>query len=189
MIKDNFYIITGGPGGGKTSILECLRLQGIGYIEETARQIIRARLNQGLSPRPEPLVFAEEMFKIDLSNFNSGSNGSSILFFDRSMVDSSGLIFKADKASFDHVAETLRTNRYNRKVFITPPWKEIYCQDAERDQTFEQAIQVYEWLYDWYETNGYDLVVIPKDSIEERARFIYGEITPARGYHPTKNNK
>ena len=49
MTKDNFYIITGGPGGGKTSLLEFVAAKGFVYIPETAREIIRERLSKGLS--------------------------------------------------------------------------------------------------------------------------------------------
>ena len=69
MIKYNFYVITGGPGAGKTSVLENLASKGYGYIPETARQIIRERLSKGLTPRPGPEIFAKEIFNKDWTNF------------------------------------------------------------------------------------------------------------------------
>jgi predicted ATPase len=172
MTKNNFYIITGGPGGGKTSLLENLGANGFKYVSETGRQIIKERLLKGLSPRPESNVFAQQMFAKDLDNYISNSNNRSVIFFDRSFIDSAFLIFQGDKKYHTGIKEILKIKRYNSKVFIAPPWKEIYCTDNERDQTFEEAIIIYERLYKWYEINGYDLIIIPKDSIENRAEFV-----------------
>ena len=81
MQKSNFYIITGGPGGGKTSLLESLALKGYNYIPETARHIIKERLSKGLTPRPDPKTFAQEIFEKDWINFIANSRLSSLLFF------------------------------------------------------------------------------------------------------------
>jgi predicted ATPase len=77
MVKKNFYVITGGPGAGKTSVLEYLAAKGYSYVPETARQIIKERLSKGLTPRPDPKTFAEEIFNKDWKNFNSNSDSLS----------------------------------------------------------------------------------------------------------------
>jgi predicted ATPase len=176
MQKTNFYIITGAPGGGKTSLLERLASMGYNYIPETARQIIKARLLKGLTPRPDPKTFAKEIFDIDWMNFIENSHLSSLLFFDRSFMDSAGMIFNCDRAGYDKIKDTCLINRYNSKVFITPPWKEIYRNDTERDQSFEEGIEVYEWIDRWYKQHDYDVVIVPKDTIENRAKFILNQI-------------
>jgi predicted ATPase len=176
MTKQNFYIFTGGPGGGKTSLLESLESKGYSYIPETARQIIRERLSKGLSPRPDPKTFAREIFEKDWINFITNSRLSSLLFFDRSFVDSAGLIFKSDTVGYNKIKDTYLKNRYNNKVFITPPWREIYRNDNERDQSFEEAIEVYDWVDKWYRQHDYDVVTLPKDTIENRVKFILSQI-------------
>jgi len=62
--------------------------------------------------------------------------------------------------------------RYNRRVFIAPPWQDIFQQDSERKQDFEEAVRTYEALVASYTTYGYELVEIPRVSVEERARFV-----------------
>lgn len=176
MVRSNFFIITGGPGGGKTSLLENLALKGFSYVPETARQIIRERLSKGLSPRPDPKTFAREIFDKDYINYTSNSNIPSLLFFDRSFIDSAGMLFECDVDSYNEIKNSHLVNRYNNKVFIAPPWEEIYCNDAERDQSFEESIRIYEWLYEWYGKHRYDVVVLPKDTIENRAGFILNRI-------------
>jgi len=176
MTKNNFYVITGGPGGGKTSLLENLASKGYSYIPETARQIIKERLSKGLTPRPDAKTFAQEIFNLDWNNFISNTNLSSLLFFDRSFVDSACMLFDADKDSYDKVRSFHLSNSYNNKVFITPPWKEIYHNDEERDQSFEQSVQVYQRLDKWYREHDYDIILLPEDTIENRANFILDRV-------------
>jgi Predicted ATPase len=176
MTKNNFYLITGGPGAGKTSLLENLASKGYNYIPETARQIIKDRLSKGLSPRPDARIFAQEIFDKDWKNFISNSHLSSLLFFDRSFMDSACMLFESDRDSYAKIRNSHLTNRYNNKVFITPPWKEIYRNDSERDQSFEQSIEVYERLEKWYKEHDYDIIVLPKDTVEMRANFILGQM-------------
>lgn len=176
MTKDNFYIITGGPGGGKTTLLEMLFSKGYSFIPETARQIIKDRLSAGLSPRPDPLTFATDIFKKDLSNFERNINCPSLLFFDRSFVDSSFQIFSCDQERYEQIKIFSQTNRYNNTVFITPPWEEIYTTDTERDQAFEHSIEIYGQLYQWYRQHNYDLIVLPKDSVDNRVKFVLDQI-------------
>jgi predicted ATPase len=172
MTKHNFYVITGGPGGGKTSILNFLASKGYDYVPETAREIIKQRLSQGLPPRPDPATFAQQMFSMDFENYTSNADTTSLLFFDRSFMDSAYLLYCSDLRAFDQIKTTQLLNRYNQKIFITPPWKEIYSIDAERDQTYEESIEVYNNLLNWYIQYKYDVIIIPKDTIENRANFI-----------------
>ena len=177
MTKHSFYIITGGPGGGKTSLLENLATHGYNFIPETARQIIKERLAKGLAPRPDPRTFAQQIFDQDWKNFVSNSDLSSLLFFDRSFMDSACMLLDSDTKSYDNIRNTHLTNRYNNKVFITPPWKQIYRTDDERDQSFEQSIEVYQRLAKWYKEHDYDVIVLPKDTIENRTKFILTQLT------------
>lgn len=175
MTKNNFFVLTGGPGGGKTSLLQALKERGINFIPETARAIIQNRLRAGLPPRPAPREFALEIFERDWENYAGNISVTDPLFFDRSFLDSAAMIHEADLEMYAAIREVVDRNRFNNKVFITPPWEAIYQADSERDQTWEEAVHVYQRLYTWYEDQGYDLVVLPKGSIEQRVEFVLHE--------------
>lgn len=64
-------------------------------------------------------------------------------------------------------------------VFIAPPWPEIYRQDDERRQDIDIARQTYESMAQTYVALGYDLVEIPRASIEDPMPFL-ARATPAR---------
>jgi predicted ATPase len=172
MTKHKFYIITGWPRGGETSLRESLELKGQNYIPETARQIIKERLSEGLTPRPDRKTFAQEIFDQGRINFVTNSRLSSLLLFDRSVIDNADLIFKSDSVGYNKIKGTHLKNRYNNKVFIAPPWIEIYRNDNERDQTYEEAVEVYEWIDKWYRQHDYDVVTLPKDTIKNSVKFI-----------------
>ena len=65
---------------------------------------------------------------------------------------------------------------YNQQVFVFPPWEEIYRQDAERDQTFFDAIRIFEIPSQWYRRCGYNLLEVPMVSVADRCDFILREL-------------
>jgi len=173
---DNFIVLTGGPGGGKTSIIEALRQLGYPVVEETGRSMIRERLNRGLSPRPEPAEFARLLFETDLEHYRRLAGSKELTFFDRSFLDGACLLAGVNKTYYEHIGATLKSCRFNRRVFITPPWKDIYCNDGERDQTFEEAVASYETLDAWYRKMGYEPEAVPFGSVGDRVEYILRSI-------------
>lgn len=172
IIKDNFHIITGGPGSGKTTLLEKLKSMGYEYVPETARRIIQERKSKNLSPRPEHGEFGRLMYKKDFDNYLDNFINKNILFFDRSFVESLHYVFIHDFAYYEEVKDVLFQYRFNRNVFILPPWKKIYTTDSERDQTFGESVKVYENIYSWYEKSDYNLIIVPEGDSESRSEFV-----------------
>jgi predicted ATPase len=62
--------------------------------------------------------------------------------------------------------------QYFPKVFVLPPWKAIYVNDAERDHTFEHAESVNRIAQEWYCRCGYQLIEAPKVSVAERCTYV-----------------
>jgi predicted ATPase len=66
--------------------------------------------------------------------------------------------------------------RYNRQVFVAPPWPEIFEQDEERKQDFDEAVRTCEMMRTAYDAYGYLLTELPRASVEERLRFVIERI-------------
>jgi predicted ATPase len=79
-------VITGGPGGGKTTLLREFGRRGFATVEDTPRAIIRSRRALGLSPRPSPLEFAEQVLGRDVESYWQNS-GQALTFFDPALDD------------------------------------------------------------------------------------------------------
>lgn len=68
--------------------------------------------------------------------------------------------------------QATETFRYNRTVFVAPPWREIFQQDRERKQKFDEAVRTFEVMVETYTALGYKLVELPRVSVEGRVSFV-----------------
>jgi predicted ATPase len=66
----------------------------------------------------------------------------------------------------------VRRLRYADTVFMAPPWREIFHEDAERRHGFAEAEAEYRALVDAYRALGYTLVELPRSDVETRVRFV-----------------
>src|SRR5215510_7365808 len=81
------FVITGGPGAGKTTILHALAERGYRYAAESARAIIRERLASGLRSRPPLAQFGNEILRRDIARYRETRVTDHPVFFDRGIVD------------------------------------------------------------------------------------------------------
>ncbi len=164
--------VTGGPGAGKTSMLAVLRQRGYTIIPEVARSIIADRVNRGLSPRPEPVDFANLIFDRDIEQFEATRSATGVLFFDRSAIDSLGMLDEVGQLTTEKKQRVLSNFPYYPTALILPPWREIYHNDAQRDQTYDDSIRIFGAICHWYVDCGYSIVEVPKMSIDDRCDFV-----------------
>jgi predicted ATPase len=71
--------------------------------------------------------------------------------------------------------EACNNHRYS-KIFLLPPWQEIYVSDNERYENFEQAKLIHNHLVETYQSYGYTLNEVPKADIETRITFILNNL-------------
>jgi predicted ATPase len=172
-------VITGGPGSGKTTLLAELASLGHPTVPESAREIIAERRSRGLGPRPAPLEFAKEILRRDAEKYRRHSSASTYVFSDRGAVEALAMVHRASPLGEGELSRMLGEFAYHPVVFILPPWEAIYRTDAERDQSFTEAIEVYAWLSEWYRACGYALHEVPPLSPRERARHVLEQLAQA----------
>ena len=159
--KPNFFLLTGGPGVGKTTLIEELRRRGERVIEETHRRIIReGRAESGSADLG--LLAAQE----DIARFEAMAEVQERVFFDRGVIDS--LTPRAPAWMW----AAARRLRYNPTVFVPPPWREIYAQDAERRQTFEDCLATHATILAMLKSLNYQPIELPYATTPERADFV-----------------
>ena len=177
----NFYVLTGGPAVGKTSLLEELQKRGYEVVPEIARALIKEQQykNADALPWKNKQLYQEIMFERSIESFQNiirKVNTQAPIFFDRGFVDSicySRLIRLEITEQMSNYAEHWR---YNENVFILPPWQEIYETDNERKQDWNEAVLTFEKMSETYQNYGYNLVELPHLSVRERADFVLGFI-------------
>jgi predicted ATPase len=179
-------IVTGGPGAGKTTLLAELAAMGYATVEESARAIIAERLARGASPRPDALVFAREILRRDIERYLDQARSSRWVFFDRSVIDALGMLHEASPLPPIELQSMLASYPFHGTVFVLPPWELIYANDAERDQSYAEAVDVYAKVVRWYRSCGYALDEVPRLPVAQRAEHVLRILAeaPARGDRP-----
>jgi len=168
-----FYVFTGGPGSGKTTVLNALARLGYCVVPEGGRAIIKEQVAQQGEALPwkNKQLFFELMLTQSLQEYKQQPT-EGVVFFDRGVLDSIGYA-QLEQLSIKPEHEALARDIQDAKtVFLFPPWQAIYTQDTERKQTFEIAIQTYDVMKKIYVEWQYQVVEVPCVSVDERVKFI-----------------
>lgn len=174
-------VITGGPGTGKTSIVNSLMSKGFTCFEEIIRNLTSAAKEDGDQRefRTNPLVFVQDPLDFNTrllqgrmeQYHRANSKNTSIVFYDRGIPDVLAYMNYFEQAYSAYFEQACKELRYD-EVILLPPWKEIYRADSERFETFEEAVAIHGHLEKTYLELGYGPVVVPKGSIQERTEFV-----------------
>lgn len=173
-----FYLITGTAGTGKTTLIRALAAAGLACADEAGRGVIRHQLAIGGPGLPwsNPGLFAELMLCWDLRSYHDAQAQAEPVFFDRGLPDIIGYLEGASLAAPDHVERAAQRFRYQPKVFVAPPWREIYTNDVERRESFDEALLQHGHLERVYRRLGYTLTALPYAPVADRLAFVLREL-------------
>jgi len=188
--RENYFILTGAMGAGKSTILKELRKLGLVCIDEPARQILaeqRAIGGDGV-PEHDPKLFAELLLSRSIYQFKQMADRQGPVIYDRGIPDniSYAKLFNLDLKAYTKAADQYQ---YNKHVFFLPAWEEIYENDDERKMTFEQANQFGEDVKIRYKDLGYSVIVVPMSGPVARAEFIIQTIMKNTEMHDSSPGK
>ena len=92
------------------------------------------------------------------------------VFFDRGLIDAAAALQSLTREpALSALGERYR---YHPRVFLAPPWPEIYATDEERRHGVDEAIAEYSRLLEVYPSLGYEVSILPKIEVGERADFV-----------------
>lgn len=170
----NLFVVSGGPGAGKSTLIAALAETGIAHVPESGRAIIRREVSvNGMAlPWKDPNAYAEKMLAQDIANWRNSETRDGPVIFDRGIPDVMGYLKVIGYAVPPHIALAAEQYRYNPRVFLAPPWREIFVQDSERRQSFSEAEATFRTMREVYSSLGYEPVLLPLGSVEQRATFV-----------------
>jgi predicted ATPase len=166
--------LIGGPGSGKTTLINYLENQGYICMHEISRAVTKKAQKDGIDQLflEDPILFSKLLLEGRLAQFKEAATWrEELVFFDRGLPDVPIYMDFIEVTYPEEFIETCKNNRYDA-VFMLPPWEAIYQQDNERYGSFEQASTIYQFLKKGYQAYGYNSVEIPTGTIKERADYL-----------------
>lgn len=174
--KNNWYVLTGGPSTGKTTLLGEIEKLGHKTVPEAARTVIEEAFKKGISVeelRKDEEHFQNEVIKLKIKLENELDNDT-LTFLDRGMQDTLAYMryygFKVDRS-----AKSLFNTAKYRKVFLLEPLP-TFKNDLARTEDLSFTKKIHKLLLEAYSEYGMEPIVIASDSLENRLKLILSKV-------------
>lgn len=170
-----FVLLTGCSGGGKSTLLKALEERGFATVQEPGRRIVADELAGAGKALPwvDMKAFALRAIDVAKSDLEAAQAIDDIVFFDRGLIDAAvALAYSGGPTIQETLGETLP---YERRVFIVPPWRELFAEEVERRHSFDAAVQEHHRIELALDTLGYMRTELPKVTVKERAEIVLKE--------------
>ena len=166
----NWYVITGAPCSGKTSVIHELARRGYSVVHEVARAYIEAKLAAGLSLdqiRGDALGFERRLLEEKVA-IEKKLGTRDTIFFDRAIPDSIAYFQLSGFDPSEPVA--LSGQKRYRKIFLLE--RLPARKDTVRKENDRTASTIEKLLINCYRDLGYPLIRIPVSTPSGRADAI-----------------
>ncbi len=170
-MQTNWYVITGGPGSGKTTLINELQKRGHKTVEEAARLLIEQKLAQGLTLgqiRSDEMSFQEQVFAHKQKQ-HLALSGDEITFLDRGFHDTVAYMKHFKLQVPKPILDVCKHTRYKR-VFVLDMLS--YARDSARIEDEDTAQKLHKALIDVYQAYGYEITVVPPMPLAQRVKTI-----------------
>ena len=176
MINTKKILITGGPGSGKTSIIDELEKKNFNCEHEIVRLLTIEGKKKGNDQAflSDPLKFTKKLLDLRINQFNIIQENE-ITFYDRGVHDTLAYLKFIKVNIGDDLINKCTKIKYN-KVFVLPPWKKIYQQDDCRYESFEESIKIFNEIIKIYEYFEMNTIILKQGTIDYRVDKILSHL-------------
>ncbi len=174
-MKKRKIVITGGPSTGKSTVIEELKNRQYTCFDEVSRDIIKEARKEGIEQLflTDPLLFSRKLIEGRVKQYHKADSiEDTLIFFDRGIPDVNAYLKYSKQEIPQEFEEITRAHPYDRIVFIMPPWDEIFTNDAERYESFNQAQLIHNKLVNYYKELDYYLIFVPFGPVKKRVDYM-----------------
>jgi predicted ATPase len=167
-----WYVITGGPSTGKTTLLAELEKLGYKTIPEAARTVIDQAIAAGQTVeelRADEKSFQDKVAKLK-EKIEAELDRNVVTFFDRGMHDTLAYMRHYEFKIEDWVHDLLSKSTYD-KVFLLDPLPN-YEKDYARTEAENFVGSIQKLLHEAYTKFGMEPIQVPVLEVTERAKFV-----------------
>lgn len=178
-MSNTIIVIIGGPGSGKTTVIEALTQSGYTCYPEVSREVTLQARQQGIEQLflEQPLLFSELLLEGRIKQYNNAvADAAPVVFIDRGIPDVLAYMHYIGNSYPSGFDQACKDYVYS-KIFYLPPWEAIYTPDDARYENYEQAVLIAHHLQETYVHYGYNLVEVPHDTPQNRVAFILNNLT------------
>lgn len=169
--QTNWYVITGGPGCGKTTTVNILKDRGYKTTIEHARHYLDTQLITGRTVeevRSNQKIFQSEILKMQIEH-EASLNPEDIVFLDRAIPDAFAYYRFLDLAADETLVKALDHTFY-KKVFILDPLPLV--NDYARTEDVIAQKRIHQLIIEVYNSLPFSILHVPVLTVEERVNFI-----------------
>ena len=167
------YVLTGGPGIGKTTVIELLASRGFAILPEVARMVTEEERLKGSVVLPWLDLEKYQEKVVDRQLELEEKISADTIFLDRGIIDG----YAYCKLGNVRVPKKLMENAPDRyhKIFLLEPLP-FYSNDKTRFEDRDEAKKIHDSIIDAYREFGYEVILVPVLPPEKRADFIISKI-------------
>ncbi|ETZ07370.1 hypothetical protein P618_200434 [Holospora obtusa F1] len=173
------FIFTGTPGSGKTSVIKELEKLGHTVIHEAATNVISQEQVKGIEKPWEEPEFVDQIVRMQKERQMNATGD--LQFYDRSpfctyalgkyLADHKNIEFTPSPILLDEIDRCIKSGVYQNQIFFFENLGFIEHSDA-RKISYEDAL-IFEQIHlDVYKEFGFEIVLVPKKTIEERCECV-----------------
>lgn len=170
-VQTNWYVITGGPSSGKSTVIRNLKDMGHKTTIELARHYIDLQRMNGRSTdeiRANQRQFQHKVLNLQI-DLERRLDPQEEVFLDRALPDEVAYYKYFGLAPDEKLVEYLDVHRY-KKIFIM----DLLPLDSDYARTEDKQAQadLHKLIIDVYQQRGEPIVFVPVLPVKERVQFV-----------------
>lgn len=174
--NNNWYVITGGPCSGKTTVADILVKKGYKVIYEMARFYIDQEIKKGRTLeqiRENEYQFQKKLVELKVEKEKTLPKNE-LIFIERGIPDSTAYYRQSCHIEKDNLLKKALKNCTYKKVFLFELLD--YQKDYARTESSTEALNLEYALEESYKELGLEVIRVPKMSIKERVKFVLSRV-------------